>query len=196
MINIENLTGWLSETVGGWRDAAAASLSGFADWAQSGMNSGIDWITNTLPATINGAIDTATAAAGNAVSNAVGTVTEGASNMVSNAIDSAWDWAGDLIPDGLLTSLGLGGGGLLAAVLGYKLVNGVMNRQRRPAEYAAFRVPAAIYEKIKAILESANLTVNDGEVMEGWAIFSVPRYHLGPTKRILNDLKVEWDTVG
>ncbi len=156
----------------------------------------MDWITNTLPASIDGAIDAAATTAGNAVSNAVGTVTEGASNMVSNAIDSAWDWAGDLIPDGLLTSLGLGGGGLLAAVLGYKLVNGVMNRQRRPAEYAAFRVPAAIYEKIKAILESANLTVNDGEVMEGWAIFSVPRYHLGPTKRILNDLKVEWDTVG
>lgn len=182
MISIDNLTGWISGQWSSATETVATGISGFTGWMEGGIDSATDAATS--------AVDTVTTAA----SGAVEAVTSGVQGMVDGAIDAAWDWAGDLVPDWLLPAAGIGGGGLLA-LLGFKLARGVMGRQRGAAEYATFKVPAAIYSKLQSVLASAGITASEGEAVEGWAVFSVPRYHLGPTKRILGGLDIKWEQV-
>lgn len=187
MINIDNLAGWLGQQWDTATNAVATGISTATSWVEGTIESGMGWASTAA----TNAVDAVTTAA----TSAADAVTTGASAMVEGAVDSVTDWVSDLVPDGLLTSLGLGGGGLLAALLGFRLLRGAMGRQRGAAEYATFKVPAAIYSKLQGVLASAGITASEGEAVEGWTIFSVPRYHLGPTKRVLGGLGIKWEQI-
>lgn len=183
MINIDNLAGWVGQQWDNTTNAVATGISTATSWVEGAIESGMGWASTA----VTSAVDAVTTAASGAV--------EAVTNGVSGMVDGAADWVAELVPDGLLTSLGVGGGGLLAALLGFRLLWGAMGRQRGAAEYALYKVPAALCEKVRSILQAAGITTVDGEALEGWATFSVARYHIGPAERVLRGLQVQWERV-
>lgn len=123
----------------------------------------------------------------------LGQLAQGAGSWFSDLIPDL----ADFIPDWLLP-VGLGGGGLLAGLLGFRLFRMFTKgggKQSRPADLVSYVIPT-VQKMVTDMLQQRGILVQDVQVMGDKTIFTVPVFHTGKVERMLGMLKVQWRKAG